>query len=82
MSKVRVDYEDVFIKTFTRTEKTPEKYSFNFNSEWVKNNSPTKKICIRKIEVFSMTFTVITRFSFDTPGNNRFINTILFTLIG
>jgi hypothetical protein len=43
MSKVRDEYEDVFIKNFTINEEIPEKYTFKFNSKWVENNSPTKK---------------------------------------
>jgi hypothetical protein len=83
MSKVRVDYENVFIKTFTAKEEIPDKYIFNFNSEWVANDSHTKRTDIRKIEVFPMTFTSITRFTFDNPnGGNKFSDVLLFTLTG
>jgi hypothetical protein len=40
MSQGRVDYENVFIKTFPINEEIPEKYTFNFNSKWVSNDSP------------------------------------------
>jgi hypothetical protein len=84
MSKVRVDYEDVIIKTFTVNEEISEKYTFNFDSKWVANDSPTKRIAIRKIEIFPMTFTSITKFTFTDPSdiNNRIIDVILFMLTG
>jgi hypothetical protein len=62
MSKVRVDYEDIFIKTFTRTEEIPEKYTFNFNSKWVENNSPTKKNMHKKNRSISYAFYCYNKF--------------------
>jgi hypothetical protein len=44
MSKVRVDFEDVFIQNIGSFEEIPEIYHFNFNSKWIENNSPTKKL--------------------------------------
>jgi hypothetical protein len=34
----------------------PDKYRFYYNARWVSNNRPTKRIAIRKIKVFPMTF--------------------------
>jgi hypothetical protein len=88
MSKVRVDYKDVFIKTFVVNEEIPEKYTFNFHSKWVANDSPTKRIAIRKIEVFPMTFTAIARFGIDSGALDQYgvpirkYEVILFTLTG
>jgi hypothetical protein len=56
MSKVRVDHEDVFIQNIDTSEAIPEIYHFDFKSNWVSNNSQTKKIAIRKIDVVPMTF--------------------------
>jgi hypothetical protein len=40
-------------------------YHFDFNSKWVINQFPTKRIAVRKIEIFPMLFTTIARFIFD-----------------
>jgi hypothetical protein len=63
MSKVRVDHEDVFIQNRDSYEEIPETYHFDFNSNWVANNSPTKKIAIRKIDVIPLIFTAGAIFS-------------------
>jgi hypothetical protein len=63
MSKVRIGHEDVFIgQTYDRDCKTfvqdtiPDKYYFYYNPRWVANMNQIKRIAIRKIKAFPMTF--------------------------
>jgi hypothetical protein len=65
MTKVRIGHEDVFIaKTYHKNPLTgmfiqdpiPDKYHFHFDSKWVSNISNTKRIAVRKIKVYPMTF--------------------------
>jgi hypothetical protein len=63
MSKVRTGHEDAFIgKRYHRdngiavSDPIPDKYHFYYNARWVSNNSPTKRISIRKIKAYPMTF--------------------------
>jgi hypothetical protein len=53
----------MFIQNIDPNEEIPEMYHFDFNSSWVSNNSPTKKIGVRKIDVVPMTFTAGALFS-------------------
>jgi hypothetical protein len=82
MSKVRVEHEDVFIRNIESEEEIPGKYHFDFNSNWVSNNSSTKRICVRKIEVFPMTFTAGAGIGFRRPNHTHFLKNIMFTLTG
>jgi hypothetical protein len=63
MSKVRIGHEDVFIaKTYylvngvAVSDPIPDKYHFYYNAPCVSNISPTKRIAIRKIKAFPITF--------------------------
>jgi hypothetical protein len=55
MTKVRTGHEDIFIgKTYTYhplgyplRDEIPDFYHFDYNSRWVFNTSPTKRIGIR-----------------------------------
>jgi hypothetical protein len=83
MSKVRVDHEDVFIQNIGSYEEIPERYHFDFNSNWVSNNSQTKKIAIRKIDVVPLTFTAGAIFSIKKSREvTRISKKIMFTLTG
>jgi hypothetical protein len=51
MTKVSTGHEDVFIgKTYQNSrglpfrDEIPDKYHFHYNSRWVSNTSPTKRI--------------------------------------
>jgi hypothetical protein len=83
MSKERVDQEDVFIQNIDSYEEIPETYHFDFNSNWIANNSPTKKIAIRKIDVVPMTFTACADFTIkEHLILKRLHKNIMFTLTG
>jgi hypothetical protein len=84
MRKVIIDREDVLIQNVSALTYIPDVYNFDFSSKWVANNSPTKRIAIRKIKIFPMTFTSIAIFSFDNPNipNTRVSDVIAFTLRG
>jgi hypothetical protein len=63
MHKVRTVNKYVFIgKTYhlvnsiAVSDLIPAKYHFYYNAGWVFNNSPTKRIAIRKIKSFPMIF--------------------------
>jgi hypothetical protein len=63
MSKVRTRHEYAFIdKTYYMnngiavSDPIPDKYHFYYNVRWISNLSNTKRIAIRKIKAFSMTF--------------------------
>jgi hypothetical protein len=44
-------------------------YHFDFNSSWVANNSPTKRIAVRKIKVYKDSITYVVSFSINDPNN-------------
>jgi hypothetical protein len=63
MRKVRTRHEDIFIgKMFHLVNRVAisdpilEKYHFNYNTRWISNPSNTKRIEIRKMKAFPMTF--------------------------
>lgn len=82
MTKVRVEHEDIFIRNVSMTEDILEYYHFDFDSKWVSKDSPTKRITVRKIEVFPMSIIGVASFSFDNPNqqDTRFTDLISFTL--
>jgi hypothetical protein len=59
--------EDVFIG-----ERTVER--FDFNSFWIANNSPTKRIAVRKIKVYKDSITCVVSFVIDGPLTNPVIH--------
>jgi hypothetical protein len=63
MRKARTGQEEVFIgKTYhlvndiAVSDPIPDKYHVYYNTRWISNNSPTKRIAIRKIKAFPMVF--------------------------
>jgi hypothetical protein len=60
MSLVRIGDEDSFILDINEPKET---YHFDFNSSWISNNSPTKRVYIRKIKTFAnpLVFVVVFR---------------------
>jgi hypothetical protein len=88
MTKARIGHEEVFIaKTYHRNdagfvrESIPDKYHFHFNPKWISNTSNTKRIAVRKIKVFPMTFISTIRISFiDNQAANIITHDITFSL--
>jgi hypothetical protein len=63
MSKVRTTHDDIFIgKTYhlvngmAVSDPIPDKYHFYYKARWVSNINLTKRIAIRKINAFPITF--------------------------
>jgi hypothetical protein len=90
MTKVRIGYEDVFIgKSYhldnngiAISDPIPDKYHFYYNARCVSNISPTKRIAIRKIKAYLMTFVfedVISYLDNLAQPQNQFDDFIIFT---
>jgi hypothetical protein len=57
--------EDVFIKKIVMSDWN--KHEFDFNSFWIANNSPNKKIAVRKIKVYRKPITCFVSFYINDP---------------